>query len=280
MQIYSGSSYGKINLRLAVLGKRKDGYHEIRALLTRISLKDDLEIELIGEGITIQCSEGLAPLGAENLAFQAGQLFFKRLARPATATIRLTKRIPAGSGLGGGSSNAAATLLGLNQLFGQPFSKKEMMALATELGMDVPFFIYGAPALATGRGERLKPIKNLPFLSILLVVPPFRVATAEVYAQWRPGQEGGPELTITDFGKKLGLVLAQLRNDLEGITTSWHSEICQMKERLVSLGAQGASMSGSGGATYGIFSDQARAAEAACRLALPWGWRCFLVHNI
>lgn len=278
---YVSSSFAKINLRLVVHRKRADGYHNITSLITRISLKDDVEVRPLPEGVTVSCTGEEVPEGADNLAFQAALLFFGISAKKGGAAIKIVKRIPSSSGLGGGSSNAACVLLGLNEIFHRPFTKKELIKLGTRLGMDVPFFIFAAPALARGRGERLNLVRNMPSLHFLVTVPPFAVPTSQVYAHWdSSGKIREPDTPLTDLNHSLEKVSAGLENDLERITADWHPEIMEVKERLISLGAWGALMSGSGGTVFGIFPDKTRSAEAAARLLLPPGWRCFLAHIV
>jgi 4-diphosphocytidyl-2-C-methyl-D-erythritol kinase len=280
-KIYVIPSFAKVNLRLVVHRKRKDGYHDITSVITRISLKDDLEVKPLLEGITVSCTGEKVPEGANNLAFQAAQLFLDVSGKQGGAAIKLVKRIPSSAGLGGGSSNAAGVLLGLNEIFQRPFNKQELIKLGSRLGMDVPFFIFGGPALARGRGERLSRVKNMPSLYFLVAVPPFAVPTSQVYAQWDSNGKGSKsEIMLTDLHHSLAKVSVCLENDLERITAGWHPEIIAVKERLISLGARGALMSGSGGAVFGVFPDKNRSAEAAARLLLPPGWRCFLAHIV
>src|SRR3989304_1959255 len=280
VQIYRCPSYGKINLRLAVLKKRKDGYHEVNTLLSRISLRDEVEIELKEEGITVSCSGAGGPEGAENLAYQAARIFLAQAGKEAGVEVRIHKRIPVSAGLGGGSSNAAAALVGLNELFHRPFTDRGLMKMGAELGADVPFFIFKGPALAFGKGDRLKRARELPHFWLLMVVPPFQVSTAGVYAQWSAESTRRRYEGVTNFHGRLEVVLSGLRNDLEKVVLDWHPELEEIKERLLSLGALGSLMSGSGGTVYGIFPDETRAAEAGTRLPLEAGWCSFLVHNL
>ncbi len=275
------TAYAKVNLWLEVLGRREDGYHEISSLMTRISLNDRVTIHIGGEGIRVTGGGEGMPQGPENLAYLAARLFFEMLGREAAVGVEIKKRIPIGSGLGGGSSDAAATLTGLNQLLGYPCDELQLMEMGGRIGADVPFFIFRGPALARGMGERLTPVDGLPQLWLLLIVPPFRVSTGEAYAALRLGlTKGESSISINELGGRLDKLLPLLRNDLEGVVTARYPQILKMKERLRARGALGTLMTGSGGAIFGIFPSQAAASKAAAGLSVASGWRCFLVHNI
>ena len=274
-------SYAKVNLGLKVLGKRGDGYHEIRSIMTQVSLWDELEIELRGDGIELTSTGEPAPQGPENLAYKAAEAFFKETGRPWGAAMRIKKRIPQASGLGGGSSNAAATLLALNRLLGHPLDEGRLMEMGAALGADVPFFIFGGPAKVGGKGERLSPVREMPRLWFLLAIPPFPVETSRVYGalnlQLTKKEDG---ISITNFGDRIDCLLPLLKNDLEPVVAAWHPEIGEMRRCLLSLGAVAALMTGSGGTMMGIFDQPIRAAEAAFMLNKAPGRRSYKVHNI
>jgi len=176
----------KLNLCLEVLGLRPDGYHEIDSVFVELDLCDRLKIELADE-ISIEVTGGPAPRDETNLAWRAA------VALGVGAKIQIEKRIPAGGGLGGGSSDAAATLLALDELHGLELSALELHEIATSLGADVPFFLQGGTARCTGRGEVIEPVPDAPQKSFFIVIPPFQNSTAEVYGALDPGLTGNPE---------------------------------------------------------------------------------------
>lgn len=302
---------GKITLYLDVLGKREDGYHNVKIALTPISLYDTLTIELRpGEGtaLTLEAGEDLGP-PERNLARLASEVFQQALQEQGGASryvkMHLEKRIPAGAGLGGGSGNAAGVLSVLNRAAGHPLAPSRMLELAAELGADVPFFIDPRPSWAEGLGERLRPLAGLPPLELLLVLPPFAVSTGEAYAlldapalldakeaagpaaptppDWKPGDgpfEGGAAEGGTAEGAPVQAteVAAGLHNRFEEVLLPRYPELVEIKRRLVEAGALGALLTGSGSAVFGVYADAA-ARDAALvaleRKARDDGWRCF-----
>lgn len=271
----------KLNLWLKVLGKRGDGYHEVNSLIVPVSLADELEISLKGDGIDVRVKGEEAPEGPANLAYRAAGLFYERLGDRPGVGIEITKRIPPGSGLGGGSSDGAGVLKGLNELHSKPFTQAELTEMGTELGSDVPFFIGGRAAVATGRGERLHPVEGLPMMWMVVAIAPYQVSTREVYGALNlPLTREPGATTIMDFGGSLEALVPLMVNDLERVTMAAHGELEQIKGELLSLGALRALMSGSGASIFGLFTDGDRAEEAGCRLKLASGWRSFLVHTV
>lgn len=265
-------SPAKINLFLAVTGRRADGYHELWSWMIPLALSDRVEIRLSGDGIRVRCDHPDVPEDVTNTAFRAARDFLVQLARqtgsaPEGVEIRILKRIPVAAGLGGGSSNAAMVLTGLNRLLGSPLSVNRLMKLAAGIGADVPFFLYGGPALASGIGEQLRPAPTMERRAVLLVNPDIKVSTRTVYENLN--------LTLTNCCQKLknlpfeGKVVAPnmyLCNDLEPVTAAWYPQIGAIKAMLLDQGAEGALMSGSGPTVFGLFESAALAEEALGQL--------------
>lgn len=181
----------KVNLSLEILGRRGDGFHEIETFIAPISLHDEIEIDHNGqgEGIRFRCDDPFVPQGEDNLAVRAASLFFQTTKLAPAVSIELKKRIPHGAGLGGGSSDAAATLLALNQLFETKLPREALAKLGEEIGSDVPFFVFESAAMCRGRGEFVHPEKLKEKLSIVLFKPEFGVPTAWAYKRWQNSHE-------------------------------------------------------------------------------------------
>src|SRR5438093_8144589 len=179
----------KINLSLKILGRRSDGFHEIETLITPISLYDKVDIEKQSRWIDFSCDDPTVPSGDENLVVRAAKLFFERTKVTAGVTIKLQKQIPHGAGLGGGSSDAASTLIALNQLFETKLSREEMAKLGSTIGSDVSFFLFESAAVCKSRGEIVEPTKLKKKLSILLLKPGFSVSSAWAYSRWQDSKE-------------------------------------------------------------------------------------------
>lgn len=265
MKIYEKAP-AKINLMLDVLHKRPDGFHEVEMVMTMIDLADRLEMsEQKRDTIIITSQAGYIPLDEKNLAFQAARLIKERYDVKKGVHIHLDKNIPVAAGLAGGSSDAAATLRGLNRLWELNIPQQELLALGAELGSDVPFCVTGGTALATGRGEVLTPIPNPPQCWVIVAKPPINVSTAEVYGRLRseqiqrhPSAERMVEaLTQGDFQQ----MCQSLGNVLEEVTLKMHPEVQQLKEGMLKLGADGALMSGSGPTVFGLVSKESKVAR-------------------
>ncbi len=255
-------SYAKINLGLTLLKKRDDGYHNITTIFQQIDLHDTLSFRKTPSNISIT-SEGLnIPLDNNNLAYKTFQLFRKNQGIQEGIEIHIEKIIPIGGGLGGGSSNAAVTLLAANYLWKTNLSSKKLVTLAGEIGSDVPFFIRGNSALAKGRGEKLVELELPKDYWIVLICPGIEISTSWAYQH--------SKITLTKNKKiaKLNSLFknwaphalrASLENDLEGVVFQGHPILKEIKEQLYQRGAFYASMSGSGSTIYGLFSDKKRA---------------------
>ncbi len=236
-------SPAKVNLRLQVLGRRSDGYHEIDTVLQSIDLCDEIVIALSGLNLRIFAPPYL-PTGEGNLCYQAAQSFFALIRERARATIWLTKRIPVQAGLGGGSSNAAAVLLGLNELHHNPLNSEELTQLAAAVGSDVPFFLIGGTARARGRGERVEALPDARRWWLRIVKPELGLSTAQVYALWRPGNFGHDILADNSFF-----------NDLEQPARKLMPDLADVYCALIADGAEKVLLCGSGSAVCGFYSQ-------------------------
>jgi 4-diphosphocytidyl-2-C-methyl-D-erythritol kinase len=271
----------KINLFLAVTGRRADGYHELYSLMCAIGLYDRVSLRFGGRGIRVSCDHPAVPEDDRNLVHRAASRFFDRLGVLPGVTIRIDKRIPVAAGLGGGSSDAAAVLGGLNRAFGRPFTPELLKPMALAVGADVPFFLTGKPALATGVGEHLEPVTGLVPYHVLTVCPNLKVSTAAVYKNLNLG--------LTKCEKKLKQLhlkterfdaLHFLCNDLETVTIRNFPQLNEIKKALLGLGAAGALMSGSGSTVFGLFQDTAVAGRAVARLAQRREWHVHLAEML
>lgn len=265
MKVYEKAP-AKINLMLDVLRKREDGYHEVEMVMTMVDLADRLEMEeLPRDTIIISSQAGYIPLDEKNLAFQAAKLIKERYDVRKGVYIHLDKKIPVAAGLAGGSSDAAATLRGLNRLWGLHISDKELQTLGAELGSDVPFCVTGGTAIATGRGERLEHIANPPQCWVVLAKPPINVSTADVYGRLRANRiDKHPSLS--DMRRAIEQqsftgICGALGNVLEDVTLPMHPEVQQLKEAMIRLGADGVLMSGSGPTVFGLVSRESKIAR-------------------
>ena len=257
-------SPAKINLFLQVTGKRPDGYHELFSLMCCLDIFDVIFLQFGGQKIEIDAPNSQIPLDETNIVHKAAALFFKKLKVTDGLSIRIEKSIPVAGGLGGGSSNAASTLIGLNQHYGFPFSRDELMSLGLELGADVPFFIFQKPAFASGVGEKLEAYPDCLPYHILLLNPGVEVNTGEVYRNLNLRLTKCKKIITKPSLKESGFDASlHLCNDLETVTISKYPIIESLKKQLLSHGALGALMSGSGPTVFGLFSDSHAAGEAA-----------------
>ena len=275
------SAPAKINLFLQVLGRRKDGYHDLRTLMCCIGLHDNLVLRMGTARNGITCSNPDIPCDETNLALKAALLFNRALADEASIiaqnlSIELIKRIPVGAGLGGGSSDAAAVLNGLNRYYGNPLSHAKLMALALSLGADVPFFIQGRPAIATGVGERLEPYSELPPWGVVVVYPGFGLSTAEVFKNLNLAlTKCEKQLRYFPFKYRKFDIARHLCNDLETVAAHRFPVIETIKKELLNQGAMGSLMTGSGSAVFGLFSDPGAAQRAGNALAGNADWQVY-----
>lgn len=280
----------KINLRLRIVGKRADGYHLLDSIIVAVTLFDELEIKkrrpknshrAQAPQLRVTCDHPQVPGGEKNLVYRAATLLLKEAGVVQPLDIHIRKRIPVGAGLGGGSTNAAATLLGLNRLLKLGVSTSRLEKLAARLGADVPFFIRAQPSRARGIGERLTPLKNMPLWWVVILYPGFPVSTAWVY--------GNVHLNLTKYHANTRLYTLLTRapkfadllvNDLEAVTVKRYRRIKLMKESLVKMGATGALMTGSGSAVFGIFGSREKAKKAYRTLRRTNDIQAFLAQVI
>jgi 4-diphosphocytidyl-2-C-methyl-D-erythritol kinase len=262
----------KVNFRLDVLKLRADGYHDLRMLMQRIDLCDEIELRLTDNpGISLRSDSAALPEGADNIVWKAAAAILSKAGSKAGVDINITKRIPVAAGLGGGSSDAATTLMGLNQLLCLGLDDKELMATGLELGADVPFFIFQKAAIAEGVGEILTPVKKMPKLWLVLVNPGIQVSTSWVYQNLRLTTEK-VAARIPFLYESAADLCGILSNDLEAVTISRFPVIRAIKDQLMAVGASGSLMSGSGPTVFAIFDEQAAAQKAARKLSGTPGW--------
>jgi 4-diphosphocytidyl-2-C-methyl-D-erythritol kinase len=256
----------KINLLLDVLHKRQDGYHEVEMIMTMVDLADRIEMqELPRDTIIISSQAGYIPLDEKNLAFQAARLIKDRYDVKQGVYIHLDKKIPVAAGLAGGSSDAAASLRGLNRLWKLNIPLDELQRLGAELGSDVPFCVTGGTAIARGRGEKLEPIEAPPQCWVVLAKPPINVSTSEIYGKLKAAQIANHPSTqgVLEAIKqrRFDWLCERLGNVLEEVTLDLYPEVRQLKECMIRLGADGVLMSGSGPTVFGLVSKEAKVAR-------------------
>ena len=267
-------AFAKLNLTLDILGKREDGYHDLRMVMQSITLADTLTLEENrGEGLRVSANLRFLPTGEKNLAAAAALRFWEALGRePENLDIRIEKRIPVCAGMAGGSSDAAAVLRALNQRSGEPFSPKELARLGERVGSDVPYCVLGGTALAEGRGEVLTPLPPLPRCWVVACKPDFPISTPELFAQAdrvklrrRPDTAG---LVAALEAGDLGGVARRMYNVFEDVLPArLYTRVAEIKNDLIQCGALGANMSGSGPTAFGLFDRLEAAQEARACLA-------------
>ena len=275
-------SPAKINLFLEVTGKRPDGYHNLNTLMCCIGLSDSIRLTFEQKEISIRCAHPDVPENETNLAGRAAQLFFEHTGLGKGIHIDLEKNIPVGAGLGGGSSNAAAVLKGLNAFYGSVVSQKDLYAIGKSIGADVPFFIYGRPAFARGIGDILTPCDCIKSCPILLVYPSVAVSTAEVYKKLNLRLTKIKKInTKIVFELKWDKNIAdQLFNDLEPVASEICPEIQEAKASLLMHDASAALMTGSGSAVFGLYEDIESAQKAYDAISRKRMWQLHLSRLI
>lgn len=261
----------KVNLLLNILGRRPDGFHELETVFHPVNLCDRLTFTRGGAGIQLTCSNPALPTDGRNLVHRAAARFLETAAIPDGVNIHLEKQIPLAAGLGGGSGNAAVTLLGLNELFGQPLTATQLHAIAATLGSDVNFFLQSKPALAIGRGEQIEPLAEFPALRgscFFLVHPGFGISTPWAYrelARFPNAQKGEPgrarRLVALLQAGDLGAAGREFYNSLEAPALEKYPVLALYQDFFRAEGAAATLMSGSGSTTFAIFPDQ-KSAEA------------------
>jgi 4-diphosphocytidyl-2-C-methyl-D-erythritol kinase len=272
---------GKINIYLRVLGRRDDGYHLLDSLVLPISLCDELTIQLSRSArtsvpkpaIMVTSDSVAAPGGPANIAYRAAELFLETVARSLEVRVDIRKRIPVGSGLGGGSSDAAAVLLTLNRALGKPYTTAQLTGLGARIGADVPFFLYGRPARVGGVGEQIIPLEGWATLSLVVCSDGSELSTKSVYSKVVPSlTTQPPDSNIAPLVIDRESITELLVNDLESAAAQIHPEVLSLKARLLEEGARGALMTGSGSAVFGVFIDVEQAQRAAASLRTQGLW--------
>lgn len=274
------SAAAKVNLALEVLGKRADGYHEITTVMQTVDLSDRLTLEDSAR-LELRASSSGIPTDSTNLALRAAEALQEGAAVDRGVRISLEKRIPVAAGMGGGSADAAAVLIGLNRLWGLRWPRTRLREVAVSLGMDVPFFLRGGAVLATGRGEVLKPL-SVASLALVVVNPRFGSSTAEAYGRLTAAMhtDGKRTVALVDAlrTRRTARVAASLYNGLEAVVAPRHPEIGRMRAALLAAGALGASMSGSGPTVFGVARSYEHARQIRRRLARA-AWECWAVRT-
>jgi 4-diphosphocytidyl-2-C-methyl-D-erythritol kinase len=260
----------KINARLEITGKRPDGYHDLFSIMIPVELFDHIDIRLNNSGqISIKSSGFLVPDNPTNLVYRAAKIFYDRAEiENKGVEIGLNKNIPVAAGLGGGSSDAASTLLALNELNSFPLTENDLLQLALSLGADVPFFIKAVPSIATGVGEILEPIPKWPGFWYLIITPQIEVSTAWVYQNYKMKLTSNEYDYISKSLKNGDISITDiLKNDLEKVTCTSFPLISALKKRIMDAGAEGAIMSGSGPSVFGVFLSREKAVSAMDQFA-------------
>jgi 4-diphosphocytidyl-2-C-methyl-D-erythritol kinase len=279
-------AFAKINLFLNIQGRRDDGYHELYTAFQTVSLHDSLTFSLSTDNsIYLTCDDPSIPVDERNLIFQAASALKKKFNVAQGTNIHLVKRIPSPGGLGGGSSDAAVTLIGLVKLWAINTDITALKLLCAGLGSDVPFFLYGGTALGTGRGTEITPLTDFTGDKMIIVTPDVNVSTADAYSLLSL-----PPLTKEDSNRILKIchneaerllsVQSELRNDFEEVVFQLKPELARVKDSLLALNALNARMSGSGASFFASFADEAGRQSALARLKRETNWRFFAVETV
>lgn len=266
------NAHAKINLALAVLGKRSDGYHEVDMVLQGLELADNIILTLEETGLRVCCNHQGVPEGEDNLAWRAARQLWQDYNLPTDCgvTIKIVKKIPVAAGLAGGSADAAATLLGLNQLMGLGLTVAELIQIGSKLGSDIPFCIIGGTARAQGRGERLTILPRFAGYWLVLIKPYGQLATGEVYGRFRETVQSSAVL-VASMVQSLVVgdcerVIQGMVNDLELVAAQMEPDIKLARQDLIQAGARAVLMSGSGPTVYGLANDEQHAKQIVSRL--------------
>ncbi|HWS87021.1 MAG TPA: 4-(cytidine 5'-diphospho)-2-C-methyl-D-erythritol kinase [Pyrinomonadaceae bacterium] len=279
-------AFAKINLGLRVHGRRTDGYHEISTVFQTVSLRDTLSFRAANDGkLDLVCSDPSIPTDDSNLVLRAARALRERFGVSRGASVELEKVIPAGGGLGGGSSDAAVTLAALATLWEVETDAGELAEIGARLGADVPFFLTGGTALGTGTGTEIRPLDDAPKMHLVVVAPGVHVPTAEAY-----GALGAPALTKVEPLVNLSVSRTEAdfpdslcgvwSNDFEAVVVRLYPEIGRARERLVEAGARRVMLSGSGSGVFGVFESKGEAGRARETLRAEVGWRVFACETL
>lgn len=273
----------KVNTLLRILGRRDDGYHDLEMVMVPLSLADEIEIHKTSSGISFSMDgENDAGMdGDNNLCCRAAHALQKASGCDYGAKIVLKKHIPVAAGLGGGSSDAASVLTGLNKVWNLSWPKEKLAELGTTLGGDVPFFCFGGAAFVEGIGDRVSLYESFPKLSFLLINPGFHVSTPWVYKQWDLQLTKKPSnARFRPLFRTLEDVVSSLSNDLETVAISFHPEIARIKSVLIEANAMGTLMSGSGPTVFGVFESSSVRDKALDFVSKSDGWRVFPTESV
>jgi len=277
-------SFAKVNLLLRVLGKRKDGFHELCTVFQTVSLHDNLSFSE-HKKLTLTCDDKKIPTDASNLIIKAAKILREKFGIKQGAKIHLQKTIPAPGGLGGGSSNAATALVGLVQLWNIEIELEDLCEIGEKLGCDVPFFLFGGTAIGTGSGTEIFPLADFTAKYMIIVKPHVEISTKKAFAELN-----APDLTnkisksilqiCRDEANSLYLRQINLKNDFEKTIFKSEPETARAKEKLFDCGAKRALMSGSGASVFGIFDNELKQQNAFNALQTERSWRVFSVETI
>ena len=270
----------KVNLTLEVLGKRADGYHEIATVMQAVDLSDGITLD-DADDLELRSDSATVPTDKGNLAWRAAAALRDAAGIESGVHITLDKRIPVAAGLGGGSSDAAGVLLGLNRLWRLQWPLERLDEVAATLGSDVPFFLRGGAALASGRGEKVEPLKGRS-MALVLVNPRVPSSTAEMYGRLTPAMysDGAATRTLAGaLGRSTGRIAGSLYNGMEAAAAAVFPQIVQMRAALMAAGALGALMSGSGPTVFGVARSYEQARQIRARVARG-SWECWAVRTL
>jgi 4-diphosphocytidyl-2-C-methyl-D-erythritol kinase len=274
-------SPAKVNYYLKVTKKRPDDYHDLVSIMCKVSLFDEIRLSLTPGGIRVACDHPEVPSGPGNIVFRAARLILDAAGGGMGVDIEITKRIPVQAGLGGASSNAASVLKGLAGMVGLGLGPDELVRLGTGLGSDVPFFLFGSPALALGRGEILRGVEGIPQAWLVIVKPRGGISTHQAYKNLDLLlTENEKNITIPKFNGTLDALIGAMSNDFEPIAESMLPEIAEIKGELLRQGSAAAMLTGSGSALFGLFGDEAGANRVYLALSNRPAWNVFLAKNL
>lgn len=275
----------KVNLLLNVLGRRADGFHDLETVMQPVNLCDELTFERAASGIALSCNETSLPVDSGNLVFRAAEKFLSAASISDGVKIHLEKKIPLAAGLGGGSGNAATTLLALNEMFGKPLAPEKLSDIAAGLGSDIPFFLQHQPALAVGRGEKIQPLDNFPALAnraVLLIHPGFGISTPWAYQNLARF----PTALNGQKGRAQTLISSLQTNDLKGAATGFYNSleapafekfpILKLYKEFLAANGAAALMSGSGSTTFAVCENAAQAEEIGEKFKSKFGPNCWM----
>ncbi|OGU08641.1 MAG: 4-(cytidine 5'-diphospho)-2-C-methyl-D-erythritol kinase [Geobacteraceae bacterium GWC2_55_20] len=280
MQTLNLKAPAKVNYLLDVIRRRPDGYHELRMVMQRINLCDEISISLTDSpALTVTCDKNGVPDGPDNIAWKAARIMLDLSGSNQGADIVITKNIPVAAGLGGGSSDAATVLMGFNELLNLSLPDKRLMEIGVTLGADVPFFIFKNTALAEGIGEKLSVMPEMPKMWILIINPGVHVSTAWVYRSLELTNERVLS-TLPQFYRTAEDICSIFNNDLESVTIPAFPVIADIKKLMIQYGSTGSMMSGSGSTVFGIFSNKKEAENAGKLISTGTDWYSAVVETL